>query len=301
MNKLLVTGLSGQLGKSIQSRVDHAIWKVLITGRDVLDITNAEQMSDVFSLFQPHVVINTASYTNVDQAELEPEVAYGVNAHGPLLLAKHCKEYEAVLIHISTDYVFDGKSNRDYLEDDPASPLNVYGRTKWEGDLNIQAVLKTYFIIRTAWVFSEYGENFVSGLVKLSGKRARICVVDDQVGCPTYAGDIAELVLKIASDCLSGQGRYEYGIYNYCGDEVVSWYEFACAIFEELDKYNKQEVDQQINRISSEEYASLAERPKCAILNCSKILHLANPSDWRSALYQVFKNLDDLNAYKVIQ
>lgn len=287
MHKLLVTGLSGQVGQSIQSRVDLTTWDVLITGRENLDITNDEQICGIFTLFQPDVVINTAAYTHVDNAELEPEIAYAVNAYGPLLLAQNCRKFNALLIHISTDYVFDGKSPRSYLEGDPASPLNVYGRTKWQGERFIQANLKNFFIIRTAWVFSEYRKNFVSTLLNLSNKRTEICVVDDQIGCPTYAGDLADLLVAMAEDHMKGHGRYEFGIYHYCGDEAVSWYEFACAIFEELDEYNKQENDQKINRISSEDYASLAERPKCTVLNCNKVSHLAKPSDWRSALYQV--------------
>ena len=289
MYKLLVTGAQGQVGRSIQARINQDRWNVLMTTKTVLDITNAANISAIFKQFNPDVVINGAAYTHVDKAEKEPEQAEAVNAYGVYLLAKQCRESDALLIHFSTEYIFDGYAKDSYSEDDLAAPLGVYGWTKWRGEQYIRAYLDTYIIIRTSWIFSEYQHNFVAAMLRFDRHSDEIRVVNDQIGCPTYAGDIANLVLDIAEDYVTNMRRYKCGVYHYCGENWLSWYDFACAIFAEVDKYPQAKKQRQLKGISSEEYAAMAKRPKNGRLNCHKIWHLFRPSDWRRGLQSVIK------------
>lgn len=301
MYRLLVTGQSGQIGQSIKDRIDHQEWDVLLTDIDTLDITSAVQVSTVFNAFKPHVVINAAGYTDVDKAERETTEAEFINAYGPYLLAIQCHNTGALLIHFSTEYIFNGKNHCRYIETDTPAPLNVYGRTKLQGEQYIKAYLSHYIIVRTSWVFSEYGPNFVTAMLDLSRGTKPIRIVNDQFGCPTYAGDVANLVLDIAKDYTAKINRYEFGDYNFCGDSSensagnstdnsgVSWLDFASAIFEELDKYQPGEQSRNLTGVTSEEYASIATRPKNGILNCHKISPIFRPSDWRRKLRHVIE------------
>jgi len=289
MGRLLVTGQKGQIGQSIQARVDHQLWDVLLTDIDTLDITNAEQVSSLFLQFRPDVVINTAAYTQVDKAEKEVAIAEAVNAYGPYLLAKECHKIGALLIHFSTEYIFGGNDKAGYSEAGKAAPLNVYGRTKLQGEQYIKSYLTHYIIIRTSWVFSEYQRNFVVTMLSINRNTDEIRVVNDQLGCPTYAGDLANLALDIAKDYTLETGRYQFGEYNFCGDRGVSWFDFACAIFEESNKYQPDGRYLNLKAVSSEEYASIAKRPKNGILNCHKISPIFKPSDWREKLQHVVK------------
>ncbi|QUM76989.1 dTDP-4-dehydrorhamnose reductase [Moritella sp. 24] len=289
MNRLLVTGLKGQVGQSIKARVDNQLWDVLLTDIDTLDITNSAQVSTLFSEFNPDVVINTAAYTEVDKAEKDITAAEAVNAFGPYLLAKECHKVGALLIHFSTEYVFGGHDEESYLETDKPAPLNVYGKTKLQGEQYIKSYLAEHIIIRTSWVFSEYRRNFVTAMLAISRHSDEIRVVNDQHGCPTYAGDLANLALDIAKDHVQETERYHFGEYNFCGDVEVSWFDFACAIFEESDKYESKGKRLNVKGVSSEEYASIAKRPKNGILNCHKISSIFSPSDWRVGLQYVVK------------
>jgi len=289
MHRLLVTGVKGQIGQSIKLRIDHRFWHVLLTDIDTLDITNTEQVLAVFTQFKPNVVINTAAYTRVDEAEEKSELAGAVNAYGPYLLAKQCQKIDALLIHFSTEYIFSGHESNGYLETDKPAPLNVYGRTKLQGEQCIKAYLTNYIIIRTSWVFSEYKHNFVTTMLAINRTKDEIRVVNDQYGCPTYAGDIADLALDIAKNHVTDAGRYQCGEYNFCGDKGVSWFDFACAIFAESDKYQSDRLGRYLIGVTSEEYASVAKRPKNGVLNCHKISPIFGPSDWRRKLQHVIK------------
>lgn len=293
MYRLLVIGQEGQVGQAIKDRIQDQCWDVLFTDIDTLDITNAQQVKNVFKSFRPDLVINASGYTDVDRAEYDAVAAESVNAYGPYLLALQCHNLGALLIHFSTEYIFDGHNHNAYLEADRPAPLNVYGRTKLQGEQYIKTYLSRYIIIRTSWVFSEYGQNFVTTMLLLSRKNAPIRVVNDQVGCPTYAGDLANLVVDIAKDYQAATGRYRFGDYNFCSDgdndrySGVSWFDFACAIFEELDKYQSGEQGRNLIGVTSVEYASIATRPKNGILNCHKISPIFRPSDWRCKLRHV--------------
>jgi len=290
MYRLLVTGQKGQVGQSIKDRIDHQGWDVLLTDIDTLDITNAEQVIAVFKAFKPNVVINAAAYTEVDRAETEMGAAESVNAYGVYLLAMQCHRVGALLIHFSTEYIFSGHSHCRYVETDTPAPLNVYGRTKLQGELYIKTYLSDYIIIRTSWVFSEYARNFVTAMLSLSHGTEQIRVVNDQFGCPTYAGDVADLALDIAMDHMAETNRYQVGDYNFCGDSEVSWFDFAYAIFEELDKYQPGDQGRNLIGVTSEEYASIAARPSNGILNCHKISPIFRPSDWRRKLRHVIES-----------
>ncbi|SQD77688.1 dTDP-4-dehydrorhamnose reductase [Moritella yayanosii] len=289
MFRLLVTGQKGQIGQSIKDRIDHREWDVLLTDIETLDITNAAQVARVFKAFKPNVVINAAAYTEVDKAENEAGAAESVNAYGPYLLALQCHHIGALLIHFSTEYVFNGRSHYRYVETDTPAPLNVYGRTKLQGEQYIKTYLSHYIIIRTSWVFSEYARNFVTTMLSLRRGTVPIRIVNDQFGCPTYAGDVANLALDIAKDRMAETNRYQLGEYNFCGDSGVSWFDFACAIFEELDKYQPGEQGRHLVSVTSEEYASIAARPRNGILNCHKISPIFRLSDWRRKLRHVIE------------
>lgn len=295
MYRLLVAGRRGQIGQSIKDRIDAQEWTVLLTDIDTLDITNVEQVAAVLNAFKPDVVINAAGYTDVDKAEQDASLAESVNAYGPYLLAIQCHHLGALLIHFSTEYIFNGQGHGRYVETDMPAPLNVYGRTKLQGEQYIKAYLSHYIIVRTSWVFSEFAPNFVTAMLALSRDTAPIRVVNDQFGCPTYAGDVANLVLDIAKDYTAETHRYQCGDYNFCGDSGdsgdsgVSWFDFACAIFAELDKYQPGEQGRNLIGVTSEAYASIATRPKNGILNCHKISPIFRPSDWRRKLRHVIE------------
>ncbi|WP_392340922.1 dTDP-4-dehydrorhamnose reductase [Moritella marina] len=295
MYRLLVTGQKGQIGQAIRDRIQDQGWDVLFTDIDTLDITNAKQVQSVFKRFKPDVVVNASGYTDVDKAEYDTAAAESINAYGVYLLAIQCHNLGALFIHFSTEYIFSGHGRRAYLEDDTPTPLNVYGRTKLQGEQYIKTYLSRYIIIRTSWVFSEYGQNFVTTMLSLSRETAPIRVVNDQIGCPTYAGDLANLVVDIAKDYHAETGRYRFGDYNFCSDSDsdsdknsgVSWFDFAYAVFEELDKYKPGEQGRRLIGVTSEEYASIATRPKNGILDCHKISLIFRPSDWRCKLRHV--------------
>lgn len=289
MFRLLLTGQKGQIGQSIKDRIDHREWDVLLTDIETLDITNAAQVARVFKAFKPHVVINAAAYTEVDKAENEAGAAESVNAYGPYLLALQCHNVGALLIHFSTEYIFSGHSHCRYVETDTPAPLNVYGRTKLQGEQYIKLYLTHYIIIRTSWVFSEYARNFVTTMLSLRHGTVPLRIVNDQFGCPTYAGDVANLALDIAKERMAETNRYQLGEYNFCGDSEVSWFDFAGAIFEELDKYQPGEQGRHLVGVTSEEYASIAVRPRNGILNCHKISPIFRPSDWRRKLRHVIE------------
>ncbi|MDG1056848.1 MAG: dTDP-4-dehydrorhamnose reductase, partial [Flavobacteriaceae bacterium] len=198
MIKALVTGGNGQLAQCLKDVVNHQD-ELDVDFQDLpdLDITNKQQLESYFSNNELDYCINCAAYTAVDLAEEQSDLAYAVNAEGPKYLAEVCQKHQVTLIHISTDFVFDGQKRIPYLETDAPNPLSVYGASKLQGERNIQDVMDTYFIVRTSWLYSEYGNNFIKTMLRLSETRDEISVVSDQIGSPTYAGDLAEVLIKI--------------------------------------------------------------------------------------------------------
>ncbi|HBD0040597.1 TPA: dTDP-4-dehydrorhamnose reductase [Escherichia coli] len=258
--RVLLTGAQGQLGQSLSRRIPQD-WILLAADKIFLDIANERNVYNVISDFKPDVVINTAAFTSVDDAETNVDFSENVNNLGAKYVAQASSKYGAKLIHVSTDYVFDGNSSEPYTEKDPVKSLNVYGSTKHKGELEVLKNHAGAIIIRTSWVYSEYGKNFLKTIFNLVAKNKDIKVVYDQVGAPTYAPDIANLIIDIIKE-----GTLQPGLYHYSGDTVMSWYDFANKIAAAIT-FSQSKVEP----ISTAEYKAIARRPKYSVLNCDKI------------------------------
>ena len=275
---VLVTGANGQLGQAIQSIGEKypSIDFVFCTSSN-LDITSLVQCENVFQKHQPQFCINTAAYTAVDKAESEPEKANLVNVIGAKNLAQVCKNQKTTLIHISTDFVFDGKSfvtpsgvEKPFTELDKPNPTSVYGKTKLDGEIAIQNILDEHFIIRTSWVYSQFGNNFMKTMIRLGNERESLSVVNDQIGTPTNAVDLANVLLKIITLCnavpnIRDVRASNFGIYNFSNEGQCSWYDFAREIFKQNN------IQTQLNPISTIDYPTPAKRPKFSVLDKTKI------------------------------
>jgi dTDP-4-dehydrorhamnose reductase len=263
MLKVLITGKNGQLGSTFQE-LSSSVQDVEFIFKDSkeLDITVFEQVKEVLRQEKPDVVINCAAYTAVDRAEEEPEQADRVNHLGVHNLAQNCKNLEIGLIHISTDYVFDGEKGASYEVDDATNPINVYGKTKLAGELAMQKINPKGCIIRTSWVYSKYGSNFVKTMLRLGQEKDEINVVADQFGSPTYAPDLAKACLYLLKNFDNWQK--ETVVYHYSNEGVISWYEFAKEIMKEA------ELDCQVKPIESKDYKTLAKRPRNSALFSDK-------------------------------
>lgn len=271
--KVLLTGSGGQVGKSILSVKD--IFTCLnIVGYTFkeLDITSEEVVLDVFSKELPDIVINAAAYTAVDKAENEPEKAYEVNAKGAMILAMNCERLKIPLLHISTDYVFDGNAG-GYKKEDKPNPINVYGASKLAGEISAVKHCSRVVVVRTSWVFSEFNNNFLKTIVRLSREKSEINVVSDQVGCPTSARHIALVLLRMADSYAKGFD-IGYGIYHFSGTPYLSWYQFAEYIVSSAEKILINFTKPVIKKVSSEDYRTAARRPKDSRLLTSKELSI---------------------------
>ena len=280
MTTILVTGGNGQLAsciKDVEKQYDDL--NIIYTYHLELDICELNQIQTFFkSNPQINYCINCAAYTAVDKAETEAEKAFEINATGAKNLAQVCNDHDAILIHVSTDFVFDGEKNEPYTETDAANPISVYGASKLQGEVEIQQALKEYFIIRTSWLYSEYGNNFMKTMLRLAETRDGISVVSDQIGTPTYAGDLAEIIIQIINTKTE-----KYGIYHYSNEGVASWFEFAKEIF----KLTKNKI--KVNPIPSIEYLTPAKRPKYSVLDKKKIIDVfkIDIPFWRESLKKV--------------
>ncbi len=259
---ILITGAKGQLGSELKYILNGSSNRCYFTDRDDLDITDINALDNFFEQNSIDCIINCAAYTAVDKAESEVESAYTLNAKAPLLLAQKAMEYNCKLIHISTDYVFDGKSYRPYTESDTVSPQSVYGKSKLEGE---EAVLKlgvaNTAIIRTSWLYSSYGANFVKSMIRLGSTKDELGVVFDQVGTPTYAYDLAKAVVDMVPQLSNTAPE----IYHYSNEGVCSWYDFAKAIFE------IEQISCKVTPITTNQYPTPATRPYYSVLNKQKI------------------------------
>lgn len=270
--KILLLAKSGMLGSCF--RQSDALPEIFAFDKDELDITDSSSIERALAEISPHFVINCAGYTAVDNAETDKENAFKINGGACGKLASACKNSGAILIHFSTDYVFDGECKGGYAENDKPNPINVYGASKLEGENLIRKNCDKYYIIRTSWLFGEKGKNFVSTMLELGKTKKSLNVVGDQIGSPTYTSDLCEAVIK---NFLSvGEGdRLPFGIYHLTNSGYLSWYDFAKKIFEFSG------MDVEVNKVSSEEFVRPAKRPKCSILKNTKI---ANLRSWEDAL-----------------
>lgn len=282
---VLVTGANGQLGQSIQFIANkYPEIQFVYTDFQEMDITYIESCQAVFSEHKPQFCINTAAYTAVDKAESESEKAHLINAVGAENLAKVCKENDTILLHISTDFIFDGTSTSlslttGYKETDIPNPQSVYGQTKLDGELAIQKNWEKHFIVRTSWVYSQFGNNFIKTMLRLASERDSLSVVNDQIGTPTNAVDLAEVLLTIIQSPTTHHPSF-FGIYNFSNEGVCSWYDFAKEIF------HQKGISIDLQPIPTSTYPTPAKRPAFSVLDKSKI-KTTFPiaiADWKTSL-----------------
>lgn len=289
--KVVVTGANGQVGyqlvQSLQAKVTLKAYD-----RSALDITDFNSLDQELSQFKPDIIINAAAYTAVDKAEQEVALANEINHFGPLHLAKIAQKLGAALIHISTDYVFDGESTIPYNESDLTSAQSIYGKTKLDGEIAVQNHCQRHIILRTSWVFGEHGNNFVKTMLCLSQHHSELNVVADQHGGPTYSGDIANTIAGICAHIATNL-ETPWGVYHYGGLPYVSWHEFAECIFDKAFEYGLINSIPLVNSIETKDYPTAAKRPHYSKLDCNAVMKAFNiaPSNWKSAL-------DNLANYK---
>ena len=279
--RVLLLGGTGQVGTEVRALTLANNVEVLAPGRAVLDLQNAQTITEVIRSERWDAVINAAAYTEVDRAETEEELAFAVNAQGPARLAAETGERKIPLIHISTDYVFDGRKNAPYVEEDAAQPINVYGRSKLAGEEAIRVNNERHVILRTAWVFSPHGKNFVKTIVRLARERDKLTVVADQRGCPTGATSVARACLEIAARCAAAPDQVPYGTYHFAGAGEATWYGFASTIVEmAADRLGRRP---QVVPIRTSDYPTRAARGSDTRLDSTAIQRAFSiaPRPWR--------------------
>ena len=283
MNKILVIGAGGQLGQCLKAvAADRKISEVRFADENEANILDTAGLERLFNSEKPTHVINCAAYTAVDLAEDQQDLAKAINETGAANLAHACKNTNATLIHISTDFVFEGNLVKLLTEQDAAHPISVYGQTKLDGEKAIASILDNYFILRTSWLYSPYANNFVKTMLKLGAERDELNIIADQVGTPTYAIDLANAIYDII---LANQ--QSYGIYHYSNEGVTSWYDFAQAIF------SISQMPVKVHPIPSSAYPTKAKRPSFSVMDKSKIkatfqLHVPH---WRDSLVNCLQQL----------
>jgi dTDP-4-dehydrorhamnose reductase len=280
---VLVTGANGQLGQALQSiSGNYPEIDFVFCDSTRLDITDLNNIKQSFKQIKPHYCINAAAYTAVDKAEIEPEKAQLINVKGAKNLAEVCKEYDTILLHISTDFVFDGSNKIAYKEEDLPNPTGVYGLTKLQGEKAIQETLDNYFIVRTSWVYSQFANNFMKTMLRLASERDSLSVVNDQIGTPTNAVDLAEALISIITQTYNLQPTTynHFGIYNFSNEGQCSWYDFAKEIFEINN------VNINLSPIPTTSFPTPAKRPAYSVLDKTKIKKVFQfeIKDWKESL-----------------
>lgn len=292
MSRILLIGARGQLGQDLQPLL-AAQGDLTAVGRNELDLTQAEAIRALVTEAAPDCIVNAAAYTAVDKAESEPELATAVNAAAPTLLAELARDRGATLIHVSTDYVFDGQKGSPYLESDPTSPLGTYGRSKELGEKGILASgLERYAIVRTAWVYGVPGKgNFVKTMLRLGKDREALRVVADQIGSPTWTQDLAGAIANLAPKLTDASA--EPGLYHFTNSGVASWYDLAVATFEEGRALGFPLQIQTVAPITTADYPTPAQRPAYSVLAGQKLAAVLGGSapHWRASLRQMLQNL----------
>ncbi|TRU09769.1 MAG: dTDP-4-dehydrorhamnose reductase [Microcystis sp. Msp_OC_L_20101000_S702] len=291
MKKVLLIGAKGQVGQELQVTLPQ-LGEVISIGREELDLTNSEKISQLIREIHPDYLVNAAAYTAVDKAETEPDLAYSINAIAPKIMAESAEKIKAKFLHISTDYVFDGRKNTPYLETDLTNPLGVYGQSKLRGEEEIKTVNSQAIILRTAWVYGSYGKsNFVKTMLRLGKEREELKVVVDQVGSPTWAKDIATAITHLLINVDNPPG-----IYNFTNSGVASWFDLTKAIFEEAKISGIPLKIQRVIPITTAEYPTPAVRPAYSVLSSQKISQQLGyiPPYWRDSLKAMLNQLFNL-------
>jgi len=290
--KILVTGSKGQLGHELLIQGNNFGYEILPADLPDLDIADKTQVKHWLEKFQPSFVVNAAAYTNVDKAETEQNLAFAVNRDGPANLAEACAKFEIPLIHISTDFIFDGKKSSPYIESDPVSSLSIYGKSKQEGEKEVRSRLKNHIILRTAWLYGVHGQNFVKTMLRLGREKEVISVVADQFGSPTSAADLAAAVLQIISRIKKYNGDINWGTYHYCGQGITTWHGFTEEILSLARQYISIKT-KDVKPISTAEYPTKAIRPPFSALDCGLIKKNFGISikPWQDSLKTVIRQL----------
>lgn len=287
--RVLITGCYGQVGSCLTKQLANIEnTTVFALDREHLDITNQEAVGAAVAEFQPTIIINAAAHTAVDKAEEEVDLSYAINRDGPKYLAQAAQSVGATMLHISTDYVFEGNKVGEYTETDATNPQGVYGKSKLAGEIAVAEACDKHIILRTAWVFGESGNNFVKTMLRLGENRNALSIVGDQFGGPTYAGDIACVLIQIAK-CITQGDTVDYGVYHYSGLPHVSWFDFAAVIFEIAVEQEVIINTPILTSIITEQYPTPAKRPSNSRLSTEKITQgfSVKASDWKAALNNI--------------
>lgn len=280
--KILVTGADGQLGKELRYVCqEYPKYEMIFLNRSGLDIVNKDQMETLFSSLKPDICINCAAYTAVDKAESDAQLCHDVNVTGTENLALACRYHNSIFIHVSTDYVYNIDTHQALIESDRTNPKGVYAETKHEGELKALKAWQKSIIIRTSWVYSSFGNNFVKTMLRLGKDRDHLSIVADQIGTPTYARDIARALMKIVSQSTSGEAM-NYGIYNFSNSEHTNWADFARTIFD------LSAIDCKVSDITTKEYNAAAHRPLWSVLSKEKLNKTfgIKPRPWKDGLIE---------------
>ena len=282
--KVLITGANGQLGRELVRLGQSVDFEVHSLSHQQLDITDKNHIQQIFARISPSLVINAAAYTHVDRAENESDLAYAVNKSGPAYLARYCADNHLRLIHISTDYVFDGTKGRPYQESDPIAPLGVYAQSKAQGESAIRSILPNHIIVRTSWLYGVYGNNFVKTILKLATEKIALRVVADQFGSPTSAADLAKAVLTIAEK-IGANEKFDWGTYHYCCKGITTWHGLAEKIIELAAPCAALRA-RQVEAITTAEWPTPAKRPPYSVLDCTRLKSQfgIEPEPWQQSL-----------------
>jgi dTDP-4-dehydrorhamnose reductase len=300
--KILIIGSNGQVGREVCQALSACELtgatklSIALANRDDLDLTETSEISKFLTCIDPDFIINASAYTDVDKAEFEEDLAFSVNAVAVGEMARHCKETGCRLIHISTDYVFDGALERPYVETDSVGPIGVYGRSKLAGENAIRKELTQHVIVRTSWVFGAHGTNFVKTMVRLAGTRVELSIVDDQFGSPTSARSIAKAITIMVVELASADAEDpRWGTYHFSGYPFVSWADFADDIFSQAVERGLIEVRPRVERITTADYPTPAQRPASSRLDCKRLksAFAIDPDNWRLSLVLVLDELKE--------
>lgn len=291
-SSILLIGANGQVGREVSRLAGERGVLLAALNRTRLDITDARAVNRVVAQERPALLINAAAYTAVDKAEHEKEAAFRVNREGTTNLAAACADNKIPLIHLSTDYVFDGRQPAPYREDDPANPTGIYGLSKWEGETALRQRLDRHLILRVSWVFGVHGHNFVKTILRLGREREELRVVADQHGCPTAAAHIAHAILELAARIAGGE-KIPWGTYHYCGRPATTWYGFAEEIVKQAQTMGFIDHPITVQPIGTSDYPTPTARPANSVLDCTKIAKTfgISPGSWQEGLRDMLRGL----------
>lgn len=280
--KILVTGANGQLGNCIRDAAQqHPELNFHFTDKEMIDIEDASSVEHFFENNRFDYCINTAAYTNVEKAESHPKDAFLTNADGAKLIAQACAKSDTILIHVSTDYVFDGKKDTPYTENDKVNPINVYGASKLKGEQYIRDICDKFFIFRTSWLYSQYGHNFLNSMLRFADEQRDLSITTEQIGTPTNANDLAGAIIATIVS-----GNENYGVYHFSNKGSATWYDFAKAIFSFSEQLENLKLEK------TKHYRTFAERPSYSILNKTKFTNnfIYPLVDWQESLKKIIEN-----------